>query len=351
MLFAKGTRVKFLHTGDEGVVSGPLDDGMVMVYLEREDMEIPAFPDDLIRSEAVGKPEVKAKIISGKKEKETAEKPVLSNVETQYLVLRHSGVHLAFEPIIGREGLPTGYTIYLLNDAAFDLIYDIRLFRNHKRPEKWEGRSASTTFTQLGTMEYDDLNESPSFDASISWITTEGVAKPAVKSLNLKPKTFFSGQKVAPFLNRPVHLFRLIDKPADSQEKKDGAEDLFSYTKRHHRHTPQQPLTSNKHLSKHEIRELAEFPADLDLHIEKLTDNWQKMSNAEILRRQIAAFEAYLDKAVRLGVPRVFVIHGIGEGILKNSIATRLFGNPDVESFRNEYHPNYGWGATEILLK
>jgi DNA-nicking Smr family endonuclease len=351
MLFAKGTRVKFLHTGDEGVVSGLLDDGMVMVYLELEDMEIPAFPDDLIRWEAIGKTEVKAKIISGKKEKETAERPAPATAETQYLVLRHSGVHLAFEPVIGKEGLPTGYTIYLLNDSAFDLIYDIRLFRNHKRPEKWEGRSASTTYTQLGTMEYDDLNESPSFDASISWITTEGVAKPEEKALNLKPKTFFAGQKVAPFLNRPVHLFLLIEKPADGQQKKEGAEDLYSYTKRHHRQAPQQPLSSNKHLSKHEIRELAEFPAELDLHIEKLTDNWQKMSNAEILRRQIAAFEAYLDKAVRLGVPRVFVIHGIGEGILKNSIATRLFGNPDVESFRNEYHPNYGWGATEILLK
>lgn len=340
-----------MHTGDQGVVSGLLEDGMVMVYLEREDMEIPAFPDDLIRFEAIGKAEVKAKIISGKKDKEAAKAPVPPAVETQYLVLRHSGIHLAFEPVLGIDGLPASYTIYLLNDSSLDLLYDIYFLRNHKRPVKWEGRSASGTYTQLGAMEYDDLNESPSFTAGLSWITTEGVGKPQEKSLNLKAKTFFAGQKVAPFLNRPVHLFRLIDKPAEIQEKKDGTEDLYSYTKRHHRQVSLNPLQSNKHLNKHETRELAEFPVELDLHIEKLTDNWRKLSNAEILRKQIAAFETYLDNAVRLGVPRVFVIHGIGEGILKNSIATRLFGNPDVESFRNEYHPNYGWGATEILLK
>ncbi|RQH21817.1 hypothetical protein D5R40_31195 [Okeania hirsuta] len=47
---------------------------------------------------------------------------------------------------------------------------------------------------------------------------------------------------------------------------------------------------------------------------------------------------------------RVFVIHGVGEGKLRNAIATRLIKYPEVVSFKNEFHPRYGFGATEIIF-
>jgi dsDNA-specific endonuclease/ATPase MutS2 len=44
------------------------------------------------------------------------------------------------------------------------------------------------------------------------------------------------------------------------------------------------------------------------------------------------------------------VIHGLGKGKLKNEIATRLINHPEVKTFKNEYHPKYGFGATEIIF-
>jgi len=75
------------------------------------------------------------------------------------------------------------------------------------------------------------------------------------------------------------------------------------------------------------------------------------MDNAQILRLQLSHFEAFIENALRIGVPRVFIIHGVGKGKLRDMIATKLIQNRDVETFRNEYHPRYGWGATEVEFK
>jgi dsDNA-specific endonuclease/ATPase MutS2 len=86
------------------------------------------------------------------------------------------------------------------------------------------------------------------------------------------------------------------------------------------------------------------------LHIENLVKDHSKMSNGEIMKTQLNHFHGYLDEATRLGVQKVFVIHGIGKGKLRNEIATILMRNPDVKTFKNEYHPKYGTGATEVFF-
>jgi hypothetical protein len=165
--------------------------------------------------------------------------------------------------------------------------------------------------------------------------------------LKIKAKSFFNTQRTAPFLNRPAHLYRLFEKPDNLSESK--AEDLSEYTKRHSK--PSWQLTpSHANFDAFDTAALAAFEPEIDLHIEKLAENWRKMSNAEILRLQLAAFDNYLSNAIRLGAPQVFIIHGVGQGRLRDEIATRLMQNPDVQTFKNEYHHKYGWGATEVLF-
>ncbi|MBK6929627.1 MAG: Smr/MutS family protein [Saprospirales bacterium] len=49
-------------------------------------------------------------------------------------------------------------------------------------------------------------------------------------------------------------------------------------------------------------------------------------------------------------VPRVFIIHGVGEGKLRETIADELRRRPEVHKFKNEYHTKYGYGATEVVF-
>ncbi|MBK6949349.1 MAG: Smr/MutS family protein [Haliscomenobacter sp.] len=100
----------------------------------------------------------------------------------------------------------------------------------------------------------------------------------------------------------------------------------------------------------HEVREAAEFLPELDLHIEKLVNDPAHLSNAQIAQLQLKVFEDYMDKAIRLGLERVFIIHGLGKGRLKDMIASRLIRMPEVLTFKNEFHPKYGHGATEVIF-
>jgi dsDNA-specific endonuclease/ATPase MutS2 len=95
---------------------------------------------------------------------------------------------------------------------------------------------------------------------------------------------------------------------------------------------------------------LATFKNEIDLHIENLSDHPQKIQKGQILSTQLRHFEEYMDRAIRLGAERVFIIHGLGEGKLRDAVAKRLAAMPEVKSFVNDYHPLYGYGATEVVL-
>ena len=348
MLFAIGTKVKFRHTDDEGEVKALLDGGMVSVYLPKYDMEIPTHPDDLFRAEERLKHPVKAKVVEGKKEVAAPTPPPVA-VESQYTILKSLGIQLVFEPEETKQEVPEKYTMFLLNDTRYDVVFELKLFLNSRGPQTWSSKLKAVSYQKLGEFLYDDLNESPAFEVECHWVTTEGMAPADFKSLKIKPKTFFGNLRTAPFLNKPVHWYRLFEKP--EQVKNSSSEDLESYTKRHAKPVAKHnPNANRRAFHVPDSNELAAFNPEIDLHIEKLTDNWRKLTSGDIVKIQLSHFEAFIATAVRLGVERVFVIHGVGEGKLKDAIATRLMQNPDINTFKNEFHHRYGWGATEVIF-
>ena len=90
---------------------------------------------------------------------------------------------------------------------------------------------------------------------------------------------------------------------------------------------------------------------ELDLHIEHLVTEWRGMKNIEILAIQLNEFTRYLELAITHHQHSMIVIHGLGRGKLKDEIHLILKDTPEVEKFVNEYHPRYGYGATEIFFK
>ena len=59
----------------------------------------------------------------------------------------------------------------------------------------------------------------------------------------------------------------------------------------------------------------------------------------------------YYEMAVTHYQPSLTVIHGVGEGVLKNEIHQLLKSRKVVSRFDNRYHPLYGYGATEIYFQ
>ena len=89
----------------------------------------------------------------------------------------------------------------------------------------------------------------------------------------------------------------------------------------------------------------------VDLHIEKLTDNWKQLSNLEILGIQLNEFEKWYHLAVAHQQPSLVVIHGVGSGKLKDEIHELLKVRKEVKFFVNQYDARFGYGATEILFQ
>ena len=63
---------------------------------------------------------------------------------------------------------------------------------------------------------------------------------------------------------------------------------------------------------------------EIDLHIERLVENHRNLSNYEIVQIQIRHCEFTIEKAIKNNVSRLVVIHGKGEGVLKEEVRQLL---------------------------
>ena len=349
MLFAEGTKVRFKNTGDEGVIIAILDAEMVNVVLDDDDMVIPAFIENLERIEDIPKPNsnpIKAKFVQSKQVPPPPIPPLQDN-DSQYHILKSLGIQLAFDPQVQPDGITSSYDIYMINDTRYDALFTFTIDIIGEIPKTINGKISSVSYQNLGEMKFSQLNEAPIIEVDIWQVTTIGTGYKMSKKFKIKAKQFFKNVRTAPLLNKQVHWYQLFEN--FDKEKKSKGEDLKTYTQRNAQ-KPKKSSSNYRKMSGSDPMELAHFQNEIDLHIENLVSDNKKRNNAEILRIQITHFNQFLDKAIRLGVKSAFVIHGVGKGKLKNEVATRLMNHPQVKTFKNEFHPKYGFGATEIIL-
>ncbi len=88
---------------------------------------------------------------------------------------------------------------------------------------------------------------------------------------------------------------------------------------------------------------------EIDLHIENLTDKPKRLSNAEIVQKQMVYFERYFHLAKQYRKRRYIIIHGVGQGVLRQEIRARLKQFDGIE-FSDADYSQYGVGATEVYF-
>ena len=88
---------------------------------------------------------------------------------------------------------------------------------------------------------------------------------------------------------------------------------------------------------------------EVDLHLEKLVEDASKLSDGEKLSFQLGFFERRLNTAIRERKKRVIVIHGVGEGILREEVRKALQFYEGVR-FDDADPRRYGYGATAIEI-
>ena len=70
---------------------------------------------------------------------------------------------------------------------------------------------------------------------------------------------------------------------------------------------------------------------EIDLHVDRILNSYSSLSNTEILLKQIHQFKDFFTRAKNKRVPKIVVIHGVGEGVLKNEIRSYLSKQENIE--------------------
>ena len=91
--------------------------------------------------------------------------------------------------------------------------------------------------------------------------------------------------------------------------------------------------------------------AEVDLHIEMLRDDFQKLSKEEIFNFQLDYFDKMISAAIVHKMPSIVFIHGVGNGVLQNNIHKLLGKHPQVRTFKDGQKQKFGYGATEVIFK
>ncbi len=343
MKFQKGSEVVFKHSGDFGEILKALPGNMWLVYIEKHDMEIPCFEDDIELKSMMQKASINISASN------TNLGVISKGVSTD-----KNEFSLAFKPIYEKDSI-SEFDVLVMNETQKTIIFDIAIFDN--KDELIFDNSdilKAGEFKVIGVLELDDLNNGLVVESECSMPSTDNQPlKAPFQEIKIKAQQFFKKKKYAELLSQELYIYTL----EHTLEEKKNNIDLKDYTKQNIQKPSSKSsnfvFKDNKylHLSKNEIFEFANFDTELDLHIEKLVKDYSKMSNRDILSIQMNRFYDYISKASRLGVPKIFIIHGVGKGKLKETLHEALESDSDVEYFKNEYHPKYGFGATEVFLK
>ena len=114
----------------------------------------------------------------------------------------------------------------------------------------------------------------------------------------------------------------------------------------------EQPKRKTRIINPNNILEqhiIAQGVAEVDLHIEALTDDDSALTDHEKLGLQISYFLRCVNAAIANHVQKVIFIHGVGQGVLKNEIIKELKQYRGVHFF-DAPMAKYGVGATEVYF-
>jgi len=335
MKFQPGDTVLLLHSNEEGEVVEILNDKMILVDVQgvrfpvyTDQVDFPYFKRFSEKKILVPKKE-KIYIDNLRKEKD-AEKSRI-----------HSGIWLSFFPVFDKDifddDVVEKFKIFLLNESNEPLNFNYQI--KFKGQPDFHLNNTVLPFTNfyLHDIPFEEMNDSPKFEFDFSlFYPNKNKADHYETSFKLKARQLFQKIEEMRLKNEPTFSVLLFENYPNTFEEV----------------IPDYQNTYGQLYDLSAIRQKLE-PARsvVDLHIEKLMDNWKGLSNFDILTIQLKNFEKYYNLAVAHHQPNLIIVHGIGTGKLRNEIHEILKTKKEVRTFANQYHHDFGFGATEIFFQ
>ncbi|MBC8052582.1 MAG: Smr/MutS family protein [Sphingobacteriaceae bacterium] len=314
MDFKLGEFVRFVDERREGYITKIFDDVMIGVTGD-DDFEIPVPANKVTR--------VHGHTYKGIESQAIAEKQIpVSEFKT-------SGVHLAILPDAQK-----GSVVYfhIVNETSYQVLASFSTEKESLQKGVFAGIIAPDSAPKVYSASLTELSNWPKFHIQAFFYSGLEVKskEPLVYETKFTAKNFSGAKRSVPLLKQEAWTTQIDKKEIviDAQKLK---ESFFK------------PAEEKKEIEK-PLKEV-------DLHIEKLRDDFQFLNKEEILKIQLNHFQKALDSAIVHKLSSVIFIHGLGNGTLRYEIQKVISKHQQVKTYMDAHKERYGYGATEVILK
>lgn len=328
-----GDKVRNIKGNEEGIVTKFLKDNLVEVEIE-DGFNIPFLMGELTVVAAA--------------ENKYFKKEFSDEKATDEIIPRSiAGVFLSFIPIT--EGT---YMVQLSNNTEWQMPFTLYVGEDSQTRGLMGGVLEPKGFLKAGTTlkaaAFDDWS-----DISIQALhfkTGTGTQPTALlRKFRLRANSLFKELKNVPLSAQKGYVVQLDVKSDFTEET--------------------QPITSEPNETLQKLQDkfkegenterVANQPAKkksgasvtVDLHIEKLTNQFLTMSSGEMVVMQLSHFEKQLEQAIAVGADEITFIHGVGSGKLRQEVHRQLSQHPNVAWYKDAQKEKFGYGATLAGLK
>ncbi|WP_207420579.1 Smr/MutS family protein [Desertivirga brevis] len=315
MDYRLGEFVRFVEEKREGYITRIINDEMIGVTGD-DDFEIPVLASKVTR--------VYGRMEEGVESQVVAEKPI----KPEDFILK--GIHLA---VITDPNKGSVVHFHIVNETSFQLLLSLNTEKNGKYKGFYAGILGGHSTVKVYTASLPELNNWPDFQFQISYYSTQETVlpEPLVFKEKFKAKDFSGAKKQVPLLKHQQGWLLRLDEDELVVDVEKLKESFFK--------------------PKEEKKEIAKPAKEVDLHIEKLRDDHQFLSNREMLKIQMDHFKKALDAAIVHKLPSIIFIHGVGNGTLRHEIQKVVSKHQQVKTFMDAHKEKFGYGATEVVLK
>lgn len=312
-----GDKVRLLRGTEQGIIRKISSSGRIEIEIE-DGFIIPALKSDVViiaEAEAnyFGKD-------AGVKRETEAPLPISAP--------KDQGLYLAFLPINDQN-----LSLYLINDSHQPyLAHTSEVFGSNHRT-LFAGTLNPGESKKIDDRLMKEMDDWPAF--LVRFIPIQNRLEKAIpafeRQMKMKGTQFFKHLSKAPILGKSVYLFAMEQTTKELDIRSLNAE-LSQISAK------PQPITAVK-------------PArSIDLHIEELHPDPDKLSNSEKMRIQLEVFEKNLNQALASGMDEITFIHGLGNGILRKEIHKRLSQLGNIKYFQDTQKDQWGYGATLVRI-
>lgn len=340
-----GDKVKFLNERGQGVVTRIINKTTVGVTVE-DGFEIPYAISNLVAETDKNVPVLTAR--SGKSAADRQETKSENLIPHSVSKEEVEGIYLGFSPESPKNRSGSDINVWLINHTSYSILFTYSIWNNGQYNMVETGSITGFDTELVQTILRNELNDHRNFKIDALFFKKQEYEhqSPVSNIIKLKPIKLYqenvfkeNGFIADKALIFPVYLLNDEETPEPYMiTEKKLSKILFQKSR-----ALETAKISKPHATNNPGNEM-----EIDLHIEELLDDYSNMSNAEIIQVQLTYFQNALDKAINDHLRRLIVIHGVGNGRLKQEVRTLL----DIHALKyyDASYARYGFGATEIAF-